>query len=166
MIYTCAGCDRRYRELYAGISTISFRELLAESNTFPFPDYRQQKMSIADACPTRDQARVQLAVRRLLQRMNIDLVEPQRSGANAVCCGDSFFGEIPVAQVKQQMGKRAAEMPADDVVVYCVSCIKALHIGGKQLRYLVDLLFAEEAHPGTFEPEQWHAELDQFIATH
>ena len=39
------------------------------------------------------------------------------------------------------MRKRAEEMPVDDVVVYCVSCIKAMQIGGRQPRYMVDLLF-------------------------
>ena len=40
-------------------------------------------------------------------------------------------------------------MPAEDVVVYCVSCAKAMFIGGKRPRYLVDLLFGEATVPGT-----------------
>ena len=57
-------------------------------------------------------------------------------------------------------------MPAQDVVVYCVSCCKAMHIGGRRPRYILDLLFAEETTPGTFEPDEWHAEIDAFIAAH
>lgn len=166
IINTCAGCDRRYRELYEGITTISFWEILAASDDFIFHDYGGQRMAIADACPTRDQVRVHDAVRTLLQRMNINLVEPVRSGVNGVCCGDSFYGELPVPQVKAQMQKRAAQMPEDDVVVYCVSCIKSMHIGGKTPRYLADLLFGEETPIGTFEPDAWHAELDVFIEAH
>lgn len=166
IINTCAGCDRRYRELYEGVLTLSFWEILAECDDFPFPDYKQREMSIADACPTRDQGRVHQAIRTLLKRMNIVLVEPEKSGSNATCCGDSFYGVLPIEEVKQQMKQRAAEMPVNDVVVYCVSCIKALHIGGKSPRYLVDLLFGEETHPGTFEPDQWHAELEAFIEKH
>lgn len=166
IINVCAGCDRRYRELYPGISTISFWELLAKSETFPFPDYQGRPMAILDACPTRDQQRVHQAIRSLLRRMNIALVEPEHTGTRSTCCGDSYFGVLPVDQVKAQMAKRAAEMPAKEVVVYCVSCIKAMHIGGKCPRYLPDLLFGEATHPGTFEPEAWHAELDAFIAAH
>ena len=84
----------------------------------------------------------------------------------SICCGDSFHGELPDERVKQLMAKRADAMPADDVVVYCVSCVKAMHIGGKRPRYLVDLLFAEETHAGIFEPAAWHAMLDEFIAAH
>ena len=166
VINVCAGCDKRYRTLYEGVSTISFWELLADSDNFPFPDYGSRKMSILDACPTRDQVRVHKAIRTLLQRMNIQLVEPENTGTKSTCCGDSFYGVLPVEQVKQQMSKRAAEMPVQDVVVYCVSCIKAMHIGGKQPRYLVDLLFGEATQPGECEPNLWHAQLDEFIAAH
>jgi Fe-S oxidoreductase len=166
IINTCAGCDRRYRELYEGISTISLWEVLAESKTFPFPDYEGESMTILDACPTRNQERVHNAVRRLLKRMNINVVEPEKTRMKGTCCGDSFYGILPVEQVKEQMEKRAREMPAEDVAVYCVSCCKSMHIGGKRPRYLVDLLFGEETTPGTFEPDEWHKELDKFINEH
>jgi Fe-S oxidoreductase len=166
VINVCAGCDRRFRELYEETTTTAFWEILADSDTFPLPDYQGRRMSILDACPTRDQERVHKAVRTLLNKMNIVLVEPGKTATSSTCCGDSFFGTLPVEEVKDQMAKRAGEMPVDDVVVYCVSCIKAMHIDGKQPRYLVDLLFGESTHPGTFEPEQWHAELDAFIDKH
>jgi len=82
------------------------------------------------------------------------------------CCGDSFYGVIPTEKVKEQMIKRSSEMPADDVVVYCVSCIKSIHIGGKHPQYLVDLLFADETLPKTFEPDDWHRELAAYMEQH
>jgi len=41
-----------------------------------------------------------------------------------------------------------------------------MYIGGKKPRYLVDLLFGEETVIGTFEPDEWHKELDKFIKEH
>ena len=166
IINTCAGCDRRYRELYPGISTVSLWEVLADRVDFPFPDYGGAEMSVQDACPTRTEARVHAAVRRLAERMHIRVVEPACTRTHAVCCGDTFFGVVPEEEVKAQMRSRAASMPRQDVVVYCVSCVKAMHIGGRRPRYLVDLLFGEGTDPGTFEPGAWHAELDAFIAAH
>ena len=63
IINVCAGCDKRYRTLYEGISTISLWEILAESKSFPFPDYHGMEMTILDACPTRTEERVHNAVR-------------------------------------------------------------------------------------------------------
>lgn len=68
VINTCAGCDKRYRELYDGISTVSLWEILAESNKFSFPDYNGMEMTIHDACPTRTETRVHSAIRMLLSR--------------------------------------------------------------------------------------------------
>ena len=166
VINTCAGCDRRYRELYEGISTISLWEVLAESNTFPFPNYNGVEMSIHDACPTRTEERVHSAIRKLLERMNIKIMEPKNTRTNSKCCGDSFHGTLSVELVKEQMKKRANEMPCDDVVVYCISCIKSMHIGGKKPRYIIDLLFGEETVIGEYEPDAWHEELVKFIDKH
>jgi len=166
VINTCAGCDRRYRSLYEGISTISLWEILAESSSFPFPDYKGIEMSIHDACPTRTEERVHRGIRKLLERMNIKVVEPEFTGTNQRCCGDSFYPALTVEQVKEKMRERAAEMPREDVAVYCISCIKSMHIGGKRPRYIVDLLFGEETEIGTSEPDEWHAELQRFIDEH
>jgi len=62
--------------------------------------------------------------------------------------------------------KKADKMPCDEILVYCVSCSKSMFVGGKRPRYLVDLLFAEETLPKTFEPDLWHAEIDSFIEAH
>ena len=166
VINTCAGCDRRYRELYEGISTISLWEILSESETFPFPDYKGLEMTIHDACPTRNEDRVHIAVRKLLERMNVKVIEPPNTRTKAICCGDSIYGILPVEKVKEQMKRRSEEMPCKDVAVYCISCIKAMHIGGKRPRYIVDLLFGEPTEAGTFEPDEWHNELQRFIDGH
>jgi Fe-S oxidoreductase len=166
VINTCSGCDRRYRELYEGVSTVPIWEVLVADDSFDFPDYGGAQMAIHDACPTRTETRVHVAVRALLDRMNIVVVEPPATRLRAICCGDSFFGELPDERVTDLMARRAASMPREDVVVYCVSCIKAMHTGGRTPRYLVDLLFAEETSPGVCEPAPWHTQLDEFIDAH
>ncbi len=166
VINVCAGCDRRFRSLYEGVSTISLWEVLAKSDTFPLPDYHGQCMAIHDACPTRTEKRVHDAVRTLLNRMNIKVMEPEHTREKSVCCGDSFYGALPVDEVKDRMRRRAGEMICEDVAVYCVSCIKAMHIGGKRPHYLVDLLFGEDTDIGIFEPDEWHVELKAYIDAH
>ena len=166
IINICPGCDRRYRENYETPSTISLWELLAESDVFDFPDYRSQKMTIIDACPTRDQDRIHNAVRDLAEKMKITIIEPASTKRKSTCCGDTFYGNLPRDQVINKMKEKAAEMPEKDILVYCVSCCKSMFIGGKRPRYIIDLLFEEETIPKTYDPDQWHAELDEFIESH
>lgn len=166
VINVCPGCDRRYRENYDKPSTISLWELLLESDSFVFPNYKSQQMTILDACPTRDQDRIHNAVRTLADKLNISVVEPAKTKRKSTCCGDTFFGQLPTEQVISNMKAKAIEMPVEDIIVYCVSCSKSMFIGGKRPRYLVDLLFAEDTIPKTYDPDQWHKELDDFIENH
>jgi hypothetical protein len=166
VISTCPGCDKRFRTNYEDSSNISLWEILADSDFFTFPDYNGKKMSIIDACPVRDQTRVHDAVRSVLHKMNITLVEPKNTRGKSICCGDSFWDLIPLDEVKNQMIKRTSEMPLKDIVVYCVSCSKSVFIGGKTPHYLIDLLFNKDTIPKTLEPDQWHKELDDYIADH
>jgi Fe-S oxidoreductase len=166
VINICPGCDRRYRENYADASTISLWEVLVEKPLISLPDCGGREMTIIDACPTRGETRVHDAVRELVRRMNISLVEPANTRTKSTCCGDIFWGTVSTDRVVSEMKKKATEMPAEEVVVYCVSCAKAMFVGGKRPRYLIDLLFGEGTLPGTFEPAAWHAELDAYIASH
>jgi len=166
VINVCPGCHKRFGNDYKNTTTISLWEVLVDSNFFSFPDYKGRRMSIIDACPTREQEQVHDAIRKILKRMHINLVEPKNTRTKSTCCGDSFYGLIPTGQVKDLMIKRTSEMPEDDVVVYCISCVKSVYIGGKKPQYLVDLLFADETVPMTFEPDDWHKELSTYIETH
>ncbi len=166
VINVCPGCDKRFGRDYKNCSTISLWEILANNDFFIFPDYQGKSMSILDACPVRENEIVHKAVRKVLDKMNIRVVEPKNTRTNSICCGDSFYGEIPTEKVKIQMIKRANDMPENNVVVYCVSCTKSMFIGGKKPRYLIDLLFDDNTIPKTLDPDEWHKELKQYIEEH
>lgn len=163
VINVCPGCDKRYRKDHEHASTTSLWEILATTDFFPFPDYQEKAMTIIDACPTRDQERVHVAIRTLVHKMNISLLEPANTGTRSICCGDSLWGEVPTERVQAQMTRRASEMPVEDVVVYCVSCSLAVRLGGKRPRYMIDLLFGEETTPVACDLDEWHRTLDDFI---
>jgi Fe-S oxidoreductase len=162
VINVCAGCNKRFSSLYDGVTTISLWELLATSEKFSFPDYKGMELAVHDACPVRKVGKVHEAVRVLLKRMNITAVEPERTQSNSVCCGDDFYEKIPLEKVHEKMRKRADSMPFDNVCVYCVSCIKSMHIGGKNPRYLLDLLFNEETDVQVYDTVEWHKMLDEY----
>lgn len=71
VVNVCAGCDRRFSTLYAGITTISLWQVIDGLDSFAFPDYQGYTMSLHDPCPVRDKPQVHQAVRSILQKMNI-----------------------------------------------------------------------------------------------
>ena len=165
IINICGGCNRRFGSLYEGISTISFWETLDQMK-FPYPDYSGIKMSVHDACPVREKPQIHLAIRSLLRKMNIEIIEVKDHGTNSICCGDSYYPSLPLDQVHENMTNRAHSMPCDDVVVYCVSCIKSMFIGGKNPRYMIDLLFNEATTPEIYDTIEWHNQLKTYIDAH
>jgi Fe-S oxidoreductase len=166
IINACPGCDRRFRTLYEGVSTISIWEVLDGLGTFPFPHYEGLTVSVHDACPVRPRPQVHQAVRSLLTKMNVGVVETEHYGAHSICCGDDFYPSLPVEKVHERMKERADSMPCQEVCVYCVSCIKSMHIGGKTPRHLMDLLMGETTEPQLFDTVQWHEQLRGYRDAH
>ena len=164
VVTPCSTCDKRYRSLYKDCSTVYFLEILAQSDSFPFPDYGGMEMSIQDTCSGRTDEKYLNTIRTLLKRMNIRLVEAERSGKRGKCCGQVFYGKLAVEQVEEKMRERAEEMPREDVVVYCASCIQSMRIGGKRPRFILDLLFGESTEIEKPDIVSWNKRLLEFRA--
>lgn len=155
----CTTCAGRYLKDNPGCSSAYILSELAENTDFPFPDYGGARMSIQDTCSARTSPDYLDTIRKFLARMNITLVEPEKTGAKAKCCGQVFYGKTDTAKVESLMKARADEMPCEDVVVYCASCIMSMTVGGKKPRYILDLLFGE---PTSMEGENavsWNTRL-------
>ena len=165
VVTPCATCAEKYAKMNEDGLSLFFLSMLAESEDFPFPDYGGISMSIQDTCSARKQPEVLQAIRRLLERMNIRLVEPEKTGARAKCCGQVFYGKLETEKVEVQMRKRAEEMPCEDVVVYCASCIMSMTVGGKRPRYIIDLLFGEPTALADGVNE-WNQRLKEFRLCH
>lgn len=166
IINNCAGCDRRFRSLYPGVNTISYWEVINGIRSLKLPDHSGLKVSVHDSCGYRHKPQVHRAVRSLLRKMNIEIEEAHFSGTESVCCGDNFYGIVPNEQVEKRIRMRADQFPCQDVVVYCIGCVRAMISGGKQPHYLPDLLLDRitEQMPDTLD--EYHTRLLAYIETH
>lgn len=166
IINNCAGCDRRFRSLYPGIRTISVWEVLDSLEGVSLPRWEGLEVSVHDSCSFRQKPQVHAAVRGLLGKMGIRIVESRHSGMNSVCCGDTFYSRIPNEQVTAFHQKRAAQMPCGQVVVYCIGCIRAMTAGGKQPLYLPDLVMGLRTEPMADSLDAYHRAVEDYIARH
>lgn len=166
IINNCAGCDRRFRSLYEGIQTISLWEVLDSLENLPLPSYAGLTVSVHDSCSFRPKPQVHAAVRSLLRKMDMQIVDSPFSGTNSVCCGDNFYPRLSIEKVTELQKKRAAQMPCPDVVVYCVSCIKSMAIGGKTPHHMADLVLHEATEPQETRIDVYHEALDRYIERH
>jgi len=166
IINNCAGCDRRFRSLYKGIRTITIWEVLDTLEDLPLPDHTGLIVSVQDSCSYRPKPQVHEAVRSILRKMNIEIIDSEFSGTKSICCGDNFYPQLPIEKVTELQKKRASQMPCQDVVVYCVSCIKSMFIGGKTPHHLVDLVLNEETELQETRIDVYHDALNLYIDAH
>ncbi|MBR5224608.1 MAG: (Fe-S)-binding protein, partial [Clostridia bacterium] len=123
LITCCPGCSHKFELRFPQAQILSLWHVLLNTD-FPFPDYRDARMSIHDSCHARHRhsAEMQDAVRQLCLRMNIKLAEPEFTRDQARCCG----GSAPDYETRIAMAaRRAAEFPEKDVVVYCTGCTRS-----------------------------------------
>jgi len=166
IINNCAGCDRRFRSIYEGIQTISLWEVLDSIHDLPLPDHTGLTVSVHDSCSYRPKPQVHAAVRNILQKMNMEVIDSQYSGTKSICCGDNFYPQLPMEKVAELQKKRANQMPCRDVVVYCVSCILSMATGGKTPHHMVDLVLNEETNMQETRLDVYHDMLNQYIEEH
>jgi hypothetical protein len=98
--------------------------------------------------------------------MNIKVIDSEFSGTKSICCGDNFYPQLTIDKVTELQKKRASQMPCQDVVVYCVSCIKSMSIGGKTPHHLLDLLLNEETELQETRIDVYHDALNLYIDAH
>lgn len=166
IINNCAGCDRRFRSLYEGIHTISLWEVLDRIPELKLPDYGGMAVSIHDSCGYRHKPQVHQAIRSLLRKMNLEIKETELSGTESVCCGDNFYSSVSNEQVERRIKWRADQFPCENVVVYCIGCVRAMYSGGKNPLYLPNLLLNRAAEPMRDGLDEYHTKLEHYIASH
>ncbi len=159
IINNCAGCDRRFRSLYIGVDTITIWEVLDSIEGLELPDHSGLTVSVHDSCGFRHKPQVHEAVRSLLRKMNIEIVEAEHSRTTSICCGDNFYGHVPNDVVEKRIKMRADQFPCEDVVVYCIGCVRSMTSGGKIPHYLPDLVLGREAEPMPDTLDEYHGKI-------
>ena len=164
VVYICNTCAAIIRESSVAKNVISVWELLAADDNFPFPDYKRKNLTVQDCWRTFDNGMQQSAVRKLLNKMNLDIVELKDNFSKTKYCGVSLYQELPKQngefapkrfienshgmftplteqEQRQKMLDNCADISTDEVASYCLACVKGHEIGGKKGIHLLDLLY-------------------------
>ena len=167
MIYLCHNCRNIFLEQHPEVPAKSLWELLLEDEAFPFPDYHGETMAVQDCWRSNDNRIEQDAVRALLKKMNINVVELPENHEKTDFCGYSLYQSQPARNAKlaphryvelakgkfephteeekkQLMEAYCRTIPTDKVVAYCHYCVDGLKLGGKDGIHLAELLFGRE----------------------
>lgn len=146
---------------------MSVWELVAADSGFSLPDAHGERMALQDCWRSRGCAGQQDAVRTVLHRMNVDVVELDDARDASTFCGTTLLAPLPPENARfapRQLGahtpglymscspdeqrrlmeERCADIPVERVVCYCVPCTKGIRLGGKSAIHLAELVFCAE----------------------
>ena len=146
----CPNCMVQLREL-PGLQVRPIWSVLAarlrEGDIVP----REGAVVLHDPCPMRQEAGEQEAVRALLRRTGLTVVEPEHTREHTLCCGNFHMLRATdpekSARIRQ---RRVAEFPGElPVTSYCEGCLDAFRSEGRKTAHVLELLF------GTSDTRGW-----------
>ena len=160
----CVNCMAMLEESGEQESTVNIWQLIDADPDFPLPDHAGMTVSVQDCGRSYDRAELQDAIRSLLAKMNIQVVEAPDAREKSTYCGAAGMAAVPAfdgGQAPQRyledapkrglfvpcddvpacLAEHAAAIPADDVVCYCTACHAGLEAGGKHAVNLIELVF-------------------------
>lgn len=161
IINVCPSCDNHWRTRYEGIRTLSLYEYIDRLDAFFLPRYDQLTLTIHDPCLVRGRDSLYDSVRSLLRKMSITVREAPYNRDHAPCCGNSFFKRKDPAGAFCALDRCVLQLPCENVLTYCLTCMKMLSLGGKRPVFLLDLIMGEQTKPGSLDIKAWHRALDK-----
>ena len=165
-VVVCNNCAAIMEES-SPVSSIEFIwEIIDQDPDFVFPDYRGERMTIQDCWRAYEKRKVQDAIRSLLRKMNIEVVELKEHHQNTKFCGADLLEACTETEKKfapRRYGKEGADcyhpipeeeediwlrnycsqIQTEKTVCYCMSCLDGIKRGGKSAVHLMELLFPE-----------------------
>lgn len=164
MISLCHNCSAIFEERHPEIKCLSLWELILKDDNFSFPDFHGEKITVQDCWRSKENRSEQNAVREILKKMNIEIVELEENFERTKFCGYSlyqpqpprnallapkrfvanakeFFQEHSQAEKEQLMKKYCAQFSTEKIIAYCHYCVRGLKLGNVNGIHLAEILF-------------------------
>jgi hypothetical protein len=143
VLVACPSCFRVWKDYGSPLRVKSIYEQMASMGPVRTVQ-RKSPITVHDPCPTRYEAAVQVAVRRLLQAMGFTLEEMKHHGRKTLCCGEGGAAcYIAPDFAGNWTETRASEAEERNMITYCAGCT---HFLGRlaPAGHIADLYFEPE----------------------
>ena len=166
VITVCETCSIIIGENRPAAKVISLYEFIDSLPDFPFPDYKGERITLQDCYRAKTREAEKAAVRSVLRKMNVEIVELSGTEEEINFDGSFLFGPmrpdnftlapLRFAEIKKDMQPKSPEeidaylkiycqrFTTERVTCYCNSCLSGLVQGlpeGKQAVHVAELLF-------------------------
>lgn len=164
MISLCHNCATIFEERHAEILRKSLWEFILEDKNFSYPNFHGEKITVQDCWRSKENISEQNAVREIMRRMNIEVVELEKNHEQTDFCGYSLYQPQPPRNAKlapkrfvenakgffqehtqeekiQLMKNYCSQIKTEKIFAYCHYCVRGLKLGGAKTFHLAEVLF-------------------------
>lgn len=159
----CQSCSAIIRE-NTEREDVSIFQFLDKDQHFPWPDYHGEEITLQDCWRAKGKHELHEAVRSILRKMNMKVVELEENRDESRFCGvfrynpmredniriaphyfvDQMEGQLKLCAPGEQqllMEENKKRYHTNRVAVYCNSCLRGLSQGGVEGIHVMDLMF-------------------------
>lgn len=159
----CQSCSAIVREASIHEAEISVFEILDADAYFPWPNLQGERMTLQDCWRAREKDSLHAAVRSIMKKMNLEIVElelnrrntpfdgtfrmnPMREANLRIApeyYGPRMDGQLELCSPEEQqrrMETHARQIQTGRVACYCNACCRGLLQGGANAVHLMDLI--------------------------
>ena len=161
-VFICHTCRAICEESSSAGYTLSLWEILDSDPQLPLPDYKGLALTVQDCRRSFDKTNEQKAVRNLLNKMNISIIEQEDNFEKTKFCGISLFSgaheennmlapkrfgqsnifiNLSEEEKVLRMKEHCQNITTESVLCYCVTCAMGINAGGKKAIHLLDLIY-------------------------
>ena len=147
-MYVCQACRHQIEDK---VQTMSLWEYFDQLDDFSFPDYHGQKMYLQDCYRDCNHPEVHQAVRNLLKKMNIEVIEIEKNKENSIFCGTLHYETKDLENEhlshyskeiqEKYMKEYVQQFHNEQVICTCNRCLKGILLGKGNGVHLLELLF-------------------------
>lgn len=163
IVQNCTLCDLILKETHPHNQCLSLYEYILIDESFPWADHSGESIIVQDCLRTKDNIKLQKAVRQCLKKMNYRIIEMDENYNKTQFDGVWIYG-MPVQECidtapktmkhiidhyvtilseeekENRMKEWVKQYSIDQIIVYCNGCERGIKIGGKKPTHLVELL--------------------------
>lgn len=144
VLVACPNCHKVFSEYGPDFETRTVYEFINET-TLPETGQVPGTVTVHDPCVARFNDSAQTAVRELIDKRGLQIVEGKHAKQTTLCCGEGgAVSCITPDLAKAWTEKRIAEAEGRQIVTYCAGCSKTLGAHGSS-SHILDLVFEPQA---------------------
>ena len=137
LVFACATCESMFHKFLPEIKRVSLYELLSAADEIK-PVCGFSEAAVFDPCAAREDTGMELAVRSLARRAEVELQELNEPNR---CCG--YGGQMRLANpaLYEEIAKNRAAASDAPYIVYCVNCREVFALQNKNCKHILDIVF-------------------------